>query len=701
VQELHPADVVRFGPYEVRLRTQEVLKGERRLKLPPKAFQVLRVLLEANGQLVTREELHRALWSSDTFVDFDHGLNNAVKKLRDVLSDSAETPRYIETLPRLGYRFVAKVAEYPPAIELVPPIEPGHRPVRIKPVVWVVVGVVCLAAAFAGAPLRHRIVSPPLIPVPFTSFPGWETSPTFSPDGSQIAFSWSGDLSHYDLYTKVIDSEETLRLTTHPSLLISPAWSPDGRQIAFHRISAEETGLYVVSALGGPERKLKATSAVDWNTQISWSPDAKYIAYADFAAPDNQSRIFLLSPDTTESKPIPHLEECQAEFHPAFSTHSQKLAYGCYLRSGGFGLYSMVVPDGHARLIKTFSGFLNGIAWTGGGDRLVISRLENGKFDELIEVNASDGSFQKLAFGDNGCLPAISLKGDKLAYAAFSEHNVTIWRVDLKHPESGPAKFISSTRRDLTPRYAPDGKHIAFSSGRGGTYEVWISDENGMHPTQVSHLGNPATGAPVWSPDSKQIAFDSRRGNHSTIYVADTAVLSSHKLVTNLPDIAQPWWSRDGKWIYFLGGSDDTLGERIYRSPASGGDAVPVSTSRGVFPQEDPDGTGVYFCSNVGGAWRIIRITRQQGNSESLVAELPPLRFGDDWTVATNGIYFVASSTPTTIQYFDFATRKISALCKVANPFGLGMSVSPDGRFLLFTQVEPTGSDIMLVDHFH
>ena len=105
--------LLRFGPYEIRPSTQELFKHGLRIKLPPQAFQVLQILLERQGQLVTREELQRALWPGDTFVDFDHGLNNAVRRIRDVLSDSAEAPRYIETLPRLGYRFVGQKAEVP------------------------------------------------------------------------------------------------------------------------------------------------------------------------------------------------------------------------------------------------------------------------------------------------------------------------------------------------------------------------------------------------------------------------------------------------------------------------------------------------------------------------------------------------------------------------------------------------------------
>ena len=109
VEAACPPEIIRFGPYEVRLRTQELFKRGRRLRLAPQAFQVLRILLEQPGQLITREDLFEALWSADTFVDFDHGLNNAIKRIRDVLDDSADAPFYIETLPRLGYRFIGQV----------------------------------------------------------------------------------------------------------------------------------------------------------------------------------------------------------------------------------------------------------------------------------------------------------------------------------------------------------------------------------------------------------------------------------------------------------------------------------------------------------------------------------------------------------------------------------------------------------------
>src|SRR6266852_9342444 len=111
-----PSSPVRFGGFEVDLRSGELHKQGIKIKLHDQPFQVLAMLLEHPGELVTREQLHQKLWPADTFVDFDVGLNSAIKRLRDALGDSAESPRYIETLPRRGYRFIASVEDNIPAI---------------------------------------------------------------------------------------------------------------------------------------------------------------------------------------------------------------------------------------------------------------------------------------------------------------------------------------------------------------------------------------------------------------------------------------------------------------------------------------------------------------------------------------------------------------------------------------------------------
>lgn len=168
------AAAARFGPYAVDLRTGELLKDGRRIRLPEKPFQILATLLENPGELVSREELRRRLWPDDTFVDFDHALGNALNRLRQALNDSAESPRYIETLPKRGFRLIVP-AELRPA-----PSEPGAKAQALprSPRIWKVaivsaVGVTLIVAVIAWR--QFAVVSPGralLVVLPFENLSG-------------------------------------------------------------------------------------------------------------------------------------------------------------------------------------------------------------------------------------------------------------------------------------------------------------------------------------------------------------------------------------------------------------------------------------------------------------------------------------------------------------------------------------------------
>src|SRR5437016_14531122 len=127
--------VLRFGLFEVDLRARELRRSGVKLKLQEQPFEVLSLLLERPGEVVTREELRDRLWPADTFVDFDHSVNAAIKRLRDALADSADNPRFVETLVRRGYRFIPSVEEVGPPQGTAPKalaVDPSTRP-RLAP----------------------------------------------------------------------------------------------------------------------------------------------------------------------------------------------------------------------------------------------------------------------------------------------------------------------------------------------------------------------------------------------------------------------------------------------------------------------------------------------------------------------------------------------------------------------------------------
>jgi DNA-binding winged helix-turn-helix (wHTH) protein len=230
----------RFGVFELDARSRELRKHGVRIKLQEQPTQVLSLLLEHAGEVVTREQIQKHLWPDDTFVDFDNAINSAVRKLREALGDTTENPRFVETLARRGYRFVASVsgeAEKALPSETPPPVA---FQTRRK---WAVAALITISAAAIAVWLLVHHLSTPGAPdlrfTPLTTYPGHQLQPSFSPDGTGVAFSWDGpDGRNADIYVKLIDPSDPVRLTTDPARDFNPAWSPDGRRIAALRIWA-------------------------------------------------------------------------------------------------------------------------------------------------------------------------------------------------------------------------------------------------------------------------------------------------------------------------------------------------------------------------------------------------------------------------------------------------------------------------------
>jgi Tol biopolymer transport system component/DNA-binding winged helix-turn-helix (wHTH) protein len=715
--------VIHFGPFDADVQTQELRKHGVRLRLPRQSFQILKMLLERPGSLVTREELRQVLWPSDTFVDFDHSLNAAVNRLREALGDSADEPRLVETLPRRGYRFIGEIT-----LPMTAPEPLGATQVSTLPATSEVlrsadtrlarprIGAALLAAVicislvmFIVLRWRNHSETPSSPAVPFTALPGWAGFPAFSRDGSRIAFSWfqgGDDSKGVDLYVKVIGSEDLLRLTHDSSELIAPAWSPDGKQIAFHRLFKGEGGIYVVAAEGGPQRKLRSTHAAFGSSMnISWSPDGKSIAFADSPVSGGHPRIHLLSLETLESRQIEHDEKCQEEGLPAFSHDGKQLAYACFPTSGDFALSIATSAGGAPRSIKAFSGFLEGLGWAGDNKKLIFSRSQTGDAQEtLSELTITDGSVRELPVGRSAVALTLDAKGDRLAYTVESSHS-NIWRGDLLHAQTRPVRLISTTRNQACPQYSPDGKHIAFCSDRGGPPEIWMSDPDGTNVIRLTDLKNLVAGSPSWSPDSSKIVFDSRAEihpgqRHADVYIVDISERVPRKLNTSTDQASVPFWSHDGRWIYFLGGGDDAEGERIFRVAPEGGRAQVVTSAAGYGPRESFDGQSVYFARHSGSTTTLEVASLNPTGTEFRVEGMPPLSFGANWTIVREGVYFFPAEDFLTLSYFDFASKRARPLFTVGGGVFLGTSVSPDGRDILYAQFDDARSDIMLVDGF-
>ena len=178
-----------FSNFEIDAKDMELRKEGVRIRLQDQPFRILLILMESPGELVTREELRDRVWAAETFVEFEHSLNTSINKLRRALNDSAGQPRYIETVPRRGYRFIGELQTVPAMTPVSEPA-PGAKP---RSWVWVMAAFLMVGISAAGAWRWTRPVPASLLPsVPLTSYPGVEAPPSFSPDVTQIALAWTG-----------------------------------------------------------------------------------------------------------------------------------------------------------------------------------------------------------------------------------------------------------------------------------------------------------------------------------------------------------------------------------------------------------------------------------------------------------------------------------------------------------------------------
>ena len=715
----------RFDRFIVDLNNGGLLRSGTRVPIQGQPFQVLRVLLEAEGKVVTREELRQALWPEDTFVDFELGVNTAVKKLRQALEDSAEHPKFIETLPKFGYRFMIPV-EWVPGVAA----DPGrskpsflHHGVAIAapsarntPWQWLfttrnaVIGglTACalgLSFLYYNHSLRSKAGQPAVTPV-VTNL-GEKYTPSLSPDGQHLAFAWNGGAGpHFSLYVKLIGTEESLRLTKQASIDFNPVWSPDGRYIAFCRILEGETGIYIIPALGGAERRVRKTI---WEEQefyevfgsagrLSWSPDGKVLAFSDRASHNEPaSSIFLLSLDSLEVRRLTSPLRSRGDFNPEFSPDGQTLAF-FRVSQEVQSIYTVPVSGGEEQCLISDAPYHWGLAWTPDGRAIVFADagwpVNSGW---LWKVSLRGGEPERLQFGQEGVEP--SIRGNRLVYVRQLA-NLNIWRRKLSSllRSSPPDRFISSTRMESGPQFSPDGSKIAFESTRSGAYEVWMCRSDGSGLIQLTDF-NSVTGTPRWSPDGQQIAFDSRAAGNADIFVMDSQGGSSRRLTSEPSREVVPSWSRDGRWVYFA--SDRTGGWEVWKMPSTGGPAVQVTRHGGFAAFESPDGRFLYYAKGltVPGLWRI---PTSGGEEIELISSLEAGYWGY-WAVVENGIYYLDTTAKPGIAFFNLTTHRTTRVFDLENRPAReapGLAVSSAKGTILYTQVDALNSDIILVENF-
>jgi Tol biopolymer transport system component/DNA-binding winged helix-turn-helix (wHTH) protein len=696
----HPSSArIRFDQFEADLQTRELYRAGRRVRVPNQSFVVLATLLSRPGELVTREELRKALWPKETYVEYDQALNASVNRLREALRDSADSPRFIETLPRRGYRFVGSIEPFVESSAI--PSEqvaasasvPAKRRIRWIGILGVALVIGAVSWSFLGgrdAPQR----APRLTPL--TTLPDRETAPAFSPSAHEFAFAWNGDSSGsggFDLYVKSVESENTLRLTRTPAQQLIPAWSHDGRHIAFIRSAGADSGIFLVPALGGDERRLIGGEMPEGAlTHLAWSADDKELLYTGFG-PNGGRSLFRLSLDSLQPQLVKLPVSCWDAGAGAYSPSGREIAFVCTKSVAVYSIQTMSLEDAKPLKRLEVQGYPKGLTWSSDGKSVIFAN-DSGDGGSLWRMD-EHGMPARIPFGEEASEPVATASGNGIGYVRDRER-IDIWRVDLKDasPERTATRLISSTRVQMLPRYSPDGQHIAFQSNRSGTTEIWVADADGKNAVRLSSFNGPLNGAPAWCSDSKQLAFDSRAPGVSALYVARIDERLPRRIKTEVENLALPAWSDDCTSLVASDGNDHS-----YVVSLADGKVQRLTAQRSYY--SSVSGARVIF--NVKSDSGVMLWSKLQDGTESALEGMPSLSYDDSWTTTERGIYFTRSSEdPRIVNFYDFASRQIRPVVKLGKAptaaGGLGLSLSPDERYLLYTQTEERQSDVMLLE---
>jgi Tol biopolymer transport system component/DNA-binding winged helix-turn-helix (wHTH) protein len=574
--------LVRFAGFHVDPRSGELWHdGGTRQALGDQPLAVLLALIEHPGQLVSRDELRQRLWPGDTFVDFEHGLNAAVKRLRDALDDSAGTPRFIETMPRRGYRFIAALdadahdADVPPAQH--------HAPLHIARRA-ILISVVSLALAATGwTAWRHA--SRPTPPrerhlTRLTFGAGLQAHPTWSPDGRFIAYACDRS-GNSDIWVQPVSGGEATQVTHSAGQDLAPDWSPDGASIVFGRVQGNSSGLVVVPAFGGPERQLTAFGA-----HPRWSPDGSQVLFLSSNPELSGSRVpdvFVVRSSGGEPHRI--LESFLAGLSGMrwITWHPDGLRLSVLASSPNsprtFELFTVPIQGGTAEAWRIkeaagppWSALLRQVEWEPSGAAVYLTFMDPARTDlwrVTVDPRSRKGLTAERLTGDGlHSDPAIARDGKRLAFNSQNEV-FRLWSftvdasggVDERRPEPITAPGAVAGLPDL----AGDDRILAYNSRASRDCEIWVTDLR----TGTKQLVGPGEGSrsdafptyrcyPRWSRDQQKLAYSYSRfpdgipGRHEAALATWQHGSGEEQMLTTLTESGYTMatdWTRDNTSI--------------------------------------------------------------------------------------------------------------------------------------------------------
>jgi Tol biopolymer transport system component/DNA-binding winged helix-turn-helix (wHTH) protein len=662
--------VYEFGDVRVDLGLMSAARGTEPIPLEPKAFDVLAYLLAHRDRLVTKDELLDAVWAG-TFVT-PNVLTRVIAQIRRGLGDESGDARYVETVAKRGYRFIAPVTVVgdsalvtPPGPAPEPPAPAARAadgaPGRHTRAAFAVVAVLAIAAAALAAFFLPRDrgrratgVDADLHLQRLTNRRGYSANPALAPDGHALVYS-SDAKGPLELYlTSLTPGVAEVQLTNDGGQNIQPDWSPDGQWIAFH--SRKRGGVWIVPANGGTPQQV-----TDFGSDPAWSPDNATIAFtSDAGGLAGQSSLWIVNRDGSGRRALTKIgTPAGGHRSPSWSHDGRHVVFVVTRGGWTMQIWTVDVATGEQRLVDTttngadpcFAPTDRAVLW-GGATQTVNGRL----FRRAVDENGAPvGETEAVLPMDAGIVEGVSLASNgTLAFAAKTT-DANFWAVDVGADGRGgePVRLTDDLARSTHPNYGP-GRRVAYQQVPiGSSASIWIMNEDGSGRTSLVPgtpgvepqwdpaggrlmflrwiSGKPselawidlasrritASGLPLGdmlsvrlSPDAKAVAFHTI-DQDGRMRVWTSRFDGTRTLVAADPEaVSYPAWSPDGRWLAVeLKRGDAT---QVGLVAAAGGPIVQLTTERGQnWPHSwAPDGDRIAFAGQRDGVWNVYTVSR-------------------------------------------------------------------------------------------
>jgi Tol biopolymer transport system component/DNA-binding winged helix-turn-helix (wHTH) protein len=664
--------VYEFGNARLDPTRMTLIVAGRPVALEPKSFDVLMFLVEHRDRLIGKDELLETVWI-DTFVT-PNVLTRAVAQLRKALGDDVREPRYIETVAKRGYRFIAPVVTLPPGradghatkpppawTASSPPTPPAavkrswRRATSLRALAVVALGAAVGAVAYRMAP-RSRVegIVPPVLER-VTTDSGNDFGPAISPDARSIAYV-SDRTRHLEIYVAALaPGSLDVPITDDGGENVEPAWSPDGRWLAFH--SRKRDGIWIVPATGGTPQQI-----VEFGSHPAWAPDGERLVFSSYiGGMATQSVLWIVRRDGTGRAQLTKLGNPSGGHRmPSWSRDGRWIVYGVSSGKLLTDLWVISARDGSAHRLASFGSIVD--PRFGPGDRFIywggalaqwtpaIARLP---FDQA--AGRAAGPVQTVEPLAGGTVSGLTIARDGTTVLSLSTRDANIWAVDVAADggaEGPPVRLTDNIVRNTTPTYSPDGRLAYTQVAQTMTTWTMRDDGSGNRPlltdaetisagwardgtrllvlramgdagrfawvdaatrrvTPVALAPN-GMASPRLSPDDREVAFHVIGADGAMNVWRGTLDGSRRRAVTHDEEaISYPSWSPDGRWLAVEVKRGDRT--QVGVVPSEGGRLEFLTDAAGQSWPNDwaPDNDRIVFAGQRDGIWNLYTVSRR------------------------------------------------------------------------------------------